>query len=79
MNERERLAVSRQRTNGSSSEVIVVAPAELWRSIAKSVNRTSRVLAFTTLQELDHWRRTEGFEDPSIYQDRKSTRLNSSH
>ena len=47
----------------------MVGPSDLWRSIMKSVDRTCRVLAFNTLEELDRWRRNEGFDDPSIYPD----------
>ena len=51
-----------------SAEVIVVGPPEVWRTVVKTVNRGCRVLAFTTLEELDRWRRS-AFEDPSIFPD----------
>lgn len=50
-------------------EVIVVGPAEVWRTIVQSVDVTCRVVAFTTLEELDRWRENQGLEDPSIYPD----------
>ncbi len=50
-------------------EVIVVGPAAVWHSIVKSVDVNCRVVAFTTLEELDHWRQNQGFEEPSIYPD----------
>jgi hypothetical protein len=53
----------------SSSELIVVGRPDVWRSIVKSVDDTCRVVAFTTLAELDRWRENEGFDDPSIYPD----------
>lgn len=57
------------RVGTSSGEVIVVGPPELWRTIVKSVDGNCRVVAFTTLEELDHWRQNQGLEDPSIYPD----------
>ncbi len=50
-------------------ELIVIGPSEVWRTIVKSIDGTCRVVAFTTLEELDHWRQNQGFEDPSIYPD----------
>jgi Helix-turn-helix domain len=52
-----------------SAEVIVVGPPDVWRSIVRTVDRQCRVLAFATLDELDRWRRSGGFEDPSIHPD----------
>ena len=52
-----------------ASEVIVVGPPEVWRVIVKSVDAQCRVVAFTTLEELDHWRKNLGLEDASIYPD----------
>ena len=51
------------------AEVIVIGPPEVWRSVAKTVARGCRVLAFATLEELDRWRQTVSVEDPSIYPD----------
>jgi AraC-like DNA-binding protein len=50
-------------------EVIVVGPVEVWRTIVHSVDGNCRVVAFTTLEELDRWRENQGFDDPSIYPD----------
>jgi transcriptional regulator GlxA family with amidase domain len=50
-------------------QVIVVGPPDVWRAVVKTVDRGCRVLAFTTLDELDRWRRSGGSEDPSIYPD----------
>ena len=55
-----------------ANEVIVVGPPEVWRTIVKSVDAQCRVVAFTTLEELDHWRRNLGFEDASIYHGARS-------
>jgi len=50
-------------------ELIVVGPPEVWRSVTKSVDERCRVVAFTSLEELDHWRANLGLDDPSIYPD----------
>ena len=50
-------------------ELIVVGPHEVWRAVVKSVGERCRVVAFTSLEELDHWRANLGFDDPSIYPD----------
>lgn len=50
-------------------ELIVVGPHEVWRAVVKSVGEGCRVVAFTTLEELDHWRANLGLDDPSIYPD----------
>jgi AraC-like DNA-binding protein len=62
---------SKRRTDGNapSDEVIVIGPPEVWRPIARSVDGNRRVLAFTTLEELDRWRLDRGFDDPDIYPD----------
>jgi hypothetical protein len=51
------------------AEVIVIAPPEVWRNVVKTVDRGCRVLAFSTIEELDRWRQNATFEDPSIYPD----------
>lgn len=53
----------------SPKEVIVVGPAEVWRTIVQSVDVGCHVVAFSTLEELDRWRQNQGLEDPSIYPD----------
>ncbi|MEK6371122.1 MAG: hypothetical protein AABO58_00320 [Acidobacteriota bacterium] len=50
-------------------ELIVIGPADVWRSIVRSVDVNCRVVAFSTLEELDRWRQNQGLEDPSIYPD----------
>jgi len=50
-------------------ELIVIGPAEVWRRIVKSVDVNCRVVAFTTLEELDRWRESQGLDDPSIFPD----------
>lgn len=51
------------------NEVIVVGPADVWRTIVQSVDMNCRVVAFSTLEELDRWRQNQGFDDPRIYPD----------
>lgn len=50
------------------ADVIVIGPHEVWRNVAKTVG-ARRVVAFTTLEELDRWRENQGLDDPSIYPD----------
>lgn len=50
-------------------ELIVVGPADVWRSIVRSVDVNCRVVAFSTLEELDRWRQNQGLADPSIFPD----------
>ena len=57
------------RVDAASGDVIVVGPAEVWRNIVQSVDVNCRVVAFTTLEELDRWRENQGLDDPSIYPD----------
>ena len=51
------------------AEIIVVGPPDVWRVVVRTVRRDCRVLAFSTLEELDHWRHTVSSDDPSIYPD----------
>src|SRR5438876_369408 len=57
------------RVDNASGELIVVGPAEIWRDMVKSVDDHWRVVAFTSLDELDHWRQSQGLDDPSSYPD----------
>ena len=51
------------------AEIIVVGPPDVRRAVVRTVRRDCRVLAFSTLEELDHWRHTVSSDDPSIYPD----------
>jgi hypothetical protein len=52
-----------------STEVIIVGPSDVWRSIGRRVDGDYRVLTFATLEEFDRWRRTGALENLSIYPD----------
>jgi transcriptional regulator GlxA family with amidase domain len=50
-------------------EVIVVGSSDVWWTIVQSVDVNCRVIAFSTLDELDRWRENQALDEPSIYPD----------